>query len=86
VTTPAAPPVDPGNQLLAETPAQLSTALVDTPAGQRMALTVRTASTTPTVLLNGADSKEWAANLSGAAAKMSGSGLVAAAAMPPGGL
>ena len=45
-----APPVDAGNALLAETPAQLSTALLGTPAGQRMALTIRTASTTLTVL------------------------------------
>jgi len=74
----APPPVDPGNGLLAETPAQLSTALLDTPAGQRMALTVRTSSATLTVLLGGADAKAWAANISGAAAGMSGSGLVAA--------
>lgn len=44
-------PVDLGNQLLGETPAQLATALLDTPAGQRLALTIRTASTTLTVLL-----------------------------------
>jgi hypothetical protein len=36
------PPVDSGNQLLAETPAQLTVALVGTPDGQRMALTIRT--------------------------------------------
>jgi hypothetical protein len=43
-----------------------------------MALTIRTASTTLTVLLRGADAKAWAANISGTAAGMSVSGLVAA--------
>jgi hypothetical protein len=80
VTTPP-PPVDQGNQLLAETPAQLSTALLDTPAGQRLAMTVRTASTTVTVLLDGADAKTWGKQLSGAAASMSASGLVVAGAL-----
>lgn len=73
------PPVDPGNQLLAETPAQLSTALLSTPKGQRMALTVRTASVTVTVLLAAADAKAWAAQLTATAASMSASGLVVAA-------
>jgi hypothetical protein len=77
VTTPP-PPVDPGNQLLAETPAQLSTSLVDTPKGQRLAMTVRTPSATVTVFLDGADAKAWAGQLSGAAAGMSAAGLVAA--------
>jgi hypothetical protein len=72
------PPVDSGNQLLAETPAQLTVALVGTPDGQRMALTIRTASTTLTVLLRGADAKAWAANIGATAAGMSASGLVAA--------
>lgn len=81
MTVPAPPPVDPGNQLLTETPAQLSTVLLDTPAGQRLAMTVRTTSATVTVLLAGADAKTWAAQLTGAAAGMSGAGLVAAAAL-----
>lgn len=82
MTTPAVPPVDQGNQLLAEVPAQLSTSLVDVPGGQRMALTIRTASTTLTVLLNGADAKSWAANIAGTASQMSTSGLIAAASAP----
>lgn len=77
MTTPV-PPFDPGNQLLGETPAQLSTAAVDTPLGQRLALTIRTPSTTVTVLLRGADAKNWAAQLTKDSAAMSGSGLVAA--------
>ena len=72
------PPVDPGNQLLAETPAQLTTALVDTPGGQRLAMTVRTHSTTMTILLQGSDAKTWAQQLTRDAALMSGAGLVVA--------
>jgi len=72
------PPVDPGNQLLGETAALLSTALIDTPAGQRLALTIRTPSTTLTVLLIKADADAWAANLAGTARQMSRSGLIVA--------
>ena len=79
MTAPQPPlPVDPGNGLLAETAAQMTTALVDTPSGQRLALTIRTPSTTLTVLLQGADAKSWAATLTGAASQMSVSGLVIA--------
>jgi hypothetical protein len=79
-------PVNPCNALLGETPAQLSTALVPAPGGQRMALTIRTASTTVTVLLGAADAKAWAANITRTADQMSGSGLVVAgAAMPASG-
>ena len=77
------PAFDASNGLLAETPAQLTTALLDTPAGQRMALTIRTPSTTLTVLLDGGDAKTWGANISRTAGQMSGAGLVVAApAMP----
>ena len=78
MTAPAPPPFDAGNQLLAETPAQLTTATVDTPAGQRLAVTIRTASTTQTVFLQGADAKTWAAQLTREASAMSGSGLAVA--------
>lgn len=78
MTTPGPPPVDQGNQLLAEGPSQITTALIPTPAGQRMVLTVRTASATVTVLLGKQDAETWAANIAGAAAKMSVSGLVVA--------
>ena len=71
-------PVDPANALLAETPARLLTSLVDTPAGQRLALTIRTASTTCTVLLQHGDAKQWAQLMTGAAAQMSSSGLIVA--------
>jgi hypothetical protein len=68
----AAPPVDPGNQLLAETPAALSTALVGTPGGQRLALTVRTASTTLTLLLSREDAQKWGDQIRAGGDAMSG--------------
>jgi hypothetical protein len=52
--------------------------VIDTPAGQRCAVTVRTASATQTVFLQGQDAKNWAANFTRAAAAMSSSGLVVA--------
>ncbi len=79
MTTPQpATPFDQGNPLLGETPAQMTTVLIDTPAGQRLALTVRTPSTTVTVLLAGKDAQEWARALTKAADTMSASGLVVA--------
>lgn len=77
MTTPV-PPVDTGNHLLAEGPAQLTTTLVDTPTGQRLALTIRTPSATVTVFLGGADAKEWAVQLAADAGRMSGAGLIVA--------
>lgn len=71
-------PVDPANPLLTELPAQLVTALVDTPAGQRMALTIRTPSTTLTVFLSKLDAGTWAGNIKQTADSLSGSGLVVA--------
>ena len=78
MTTPQAPPFDIGNELLAEVAAQFTTAIVDVPGGQRLALTIRTASTTLTVMLQGTDAKNWAAQLTMAAAQMSAAGLAVA--------
>jgi hypothetical protein len=78
MTTPQVPPFDQGNGLLGETPAQMTTIVLDTPAGQRMALTIRTPSTTLTVLLAGKDAQEWAATLTRTADTMSASGLIVA--------
>ena len=78
MTTPQVPPVDPGNQLLSEVPAQFTTALVATSQGQRLALTVRTASTTLTVLLQGPDARNWGQQLAKAAESMSAAGLIVA--------
>lgn len=76
---PPATPFDAGNALLAEQPAQLITAVVQAPAGQRLALTVRTPSATVTVFLAGKDAKAWAARLTQDSGAMSESGLVVAA-------
>jgi hypothetical protein len=85
---PPAAPFDTANSLLGEQPAQLVTALVATPAGQRLALTVRTPSATVTVFLAGQDARAWAARLTRDADGMSVSGLVVANGavpqMPPG--
>jgi hypothetical protein len=78
----APPPLDPGNALLAETGAQLSTALVQTPAGQRMVLTVRTSSATLSVFLQAGDAKTWAAQISKVAGQMSTAGLIIANGHP----
>lgn len=70
------PGFDAGNQLLGQVPAQLTTSLMETPAGQRLVLTIRTASTTMTVLLAQPDAKAWGESLSGLAARMSAAGLI----------
>lgn len=82
MTTPALP-FDPGNPILGEQPAQLTTTILDTQAGQRLAMTVRTPSATLTVFLGGADAKTWGAQVADAASRMSGSGLVVAGAPAP---
>jgi hypothetical protein len=82
VTTPppTAPPApfDTGNQLLSEQPAQLTTVIIDTPAGQRLATTIRTPSATLTVFLLKKDAGTWSAALAAAAGGMSAAGLVVA--------
>jgi len=90
VTAPAAPPppatpFDAGNALLAEQPAQLATALVETPLGQRLATTVRTPSATVTVFLAGPDARAWAALLTKDSGAMSAAGLVVASGTALGG-
>lgn len=54
------PPVDPGNTLLTEVPAMISVAQAAGPQGPRVILTIRTPSTTTTVLLNRDDALSWA--------------------------
>ena len=79
--TPSQPqpvPVDTGNGLLSEVPAQITTALMQTPHGQRLALTIRTASTTLTVLLGAADARSWGKHITSAADQMSAAGLIVA--------
>ena len=72
------PLYDEGNKLLGELPAQLTTDVIDTVAGQRLVLTIRTPTTTLTVFLRGADAKNWAKQLTSESVVMSDSGLIAA--------
>lgn len=72
------PLFDAGNKLLGELPSQLSTDVIDTIAGQRLAITIRTPTTTLSIFLNGTDAKAWAHQLTSEAAMMSSSGLIAA--------
>ena len=81
---PDIPLTDEGNKLLGELPAQLTTDVISTAAGQRLVLTVRTPTTTLTVFLRGADAKNWAHQLSSEASMMSDSGLITANDISPG--
>lgn len=75
---PVFPPVDPGNHLLGPCPAVLTTSPVDTPDGQKLALTIRTNSTTLTVLLGKLDVDAWKDQLTRDVARMAGSKLITA--------
>ena len=79
MSTPEPQPVDPSNPLLGEVPAALSLTLAETPKGQRMVLTIRTASTTLSLFLAPADAKTWGAQIKAMADQMSASGLIVAA-------
>jgi hypothetical protein len=68
---PQPPPVDPGNALIAETPAQLTTAHSLDPPG-RLVLTIRTPSTTLTVLLTRSWAETWAKQIHDGAVSLSG--------------
>lgn len=72
----AVPPFDPGNRLLAETPAQLTTSHIPTTDGQRLGLTIRTPSTTITILLSKKDARTWAHTIKTTADQLSSSGLI----------
>ena len=54
------PILDPGNPILTEGPALASIGQTQTPAGSRVILTIRTSSTTLTVLLDRDDALNWA--------------------------
>jgi hypothetical protein len=83
VTAPQIPAIDLGNGLLSEGPAQFTTAVVDTPRGQRLALTIRTPTTTLTILLIGRDARAWSEQFSRDAKLLSGSGLIVAGGTVP---
>lgn len=70
---PPMPPVDPGNAMLGEVPATFQCTPVNVqPGGQRLALTIRTQSTTLTVLLARDDAGRWRDVLSEAIGRMNG--------------
>lgn len=71
--------VDQGNPLLAHVPAQLDTGTVELPGeGKVGVMTIRTGSTTLTIMLAAEDLKNWAGVLSGLADQLGGAGLVKA--------
>lgn len=70
------PPYDAGNPLLAGVQAQLSTGVVPTSDGNKLAVTVRTASTTLTVFLGRDEARGWAGVLLAGADQVGG--LIAA--------
>jgi hypothetical protein len=76
-----APPafIDPGNPLLAKVPARLDAGTIDIPGQGRVAVvTIRTASTTVSVVLTGDELGQWSEIIRGLHASMGGaiSGLV----------
>lgn len=69
---PPMPPVDTGNPILNEGPAVFQCTPVNTGGGQRLAVTVRTPTTTLTILLMKDDAKNWRDTMSEGIGKMSG--------------
>lgn len=67
-----AAPFDPTNRLLSETPAEMTVGLVQTQGGQRLAVTIRTASTTVTVFPDRAVADAWRGMLATALSQMNG--------------
>jgi len=66
------PPFDMGNPYLSSVESELTTSLVNTPAGQQAAVTLRTTSATVTVFLEKATLKAWAAQLANTETAMTG--------------
>ena len=66
------PPVDLGNSLLAIVPQNLTSSVQETPAGQRLCVTIRTVDTTLTVFLAADEAQQWIDNLRGGKSRMNG--------------
>lgn len=83
MTTPQGDPLiaDPGNPLLTKVPARLDTGQLASPMGQLAVLTIRTGSTTTTILLTADEVKDWSQRIGGLAGSMSQNGLIV---VPPG--
>ena len=76
VVQPAAT-IDAANSLLTERPATIVTSALAMPGyPQRVCLTIRTETTTLTLLLSKADALAWAAQLKTEASGLSGAGLI----------
>lgn len=75
------PLVDPGNGLLSHVPARLDTGTAEIPGTGKMGvMTIRTGSTTLTIMLSAGDLRDWSAILTGLADQLTG-GLVQASPM-----
>ncbi|SRR6266568_9426861 len=66
------PLVDAGNQMLSPVEARLDAGTVSTPAGVMAVITIRTASTTLTIMLGRNDLQTWLGVLNGLTGKMGG--------------
>jgi hypothetical protein len=84
VTTPQPAPFDPGNPYLGETPTHVTYAVVDTPGGQRLAITFRTPSTTFTVFADKANGQSWHRMMGQQLDRMSSIQVVPASGLPLG--
>lgn len=65
-------PFDPTNRLLGETEAEMTVGIAQTPGGQRLAVTIRTASTTLTVFPDRAVADAWRGMIAAGIGKMNG--------------
>jgi hypothetical protein len=65
-------PFDTGNTLLSIVPSEMTVSVQDTPIGQRLAVTIRTADTTLTVFLAKDEVSSWEGALASGRAKMTG--------------
>jgi hypothetical protein len=74
-------PIDPSNPILNEGPAIVQATPVNTAAGQRLALTIRTPTTTLTVLLMKDDAGRWRDTITDGIGRMNGL-IVANGALP----
>jgi hypothetical protein len=64
--------MDPGNRYISEVPAELTSAVANTPNGQRVMLTIRTTSATVTVFLDKQTAERWRDMISNEANTLSG--------------
>lgn len=73
--------VDSGNSLLAPVPARLETGTIESPSGKLAVLTIRSATTTMTVMIGVKDLRNWTGILGALADSMAMSGSVVPASV-----